>query len=271
MRFLNRVSLATPESVEIEFPLAGIGNRALALVIDYHILGLILVLFWVFCAFFILGTLGVLERIGGNYSAAPLWLLAIAVLLNFAVFAGYFVLFEAFWQGQTPGKRLTKIRVIQNDGRPVGLTQAALRGLLRPVDDFFFIGIFFIVLSKQEKRIGDWVAGTLVVQEGRSDRRSPRLNTSDAATQLAEELPAISDLNQLLPDDFTVLREYLQRRALMAPRAKSDLSMKLARQLRTLIKMETIPDNTTSEVFLEAVYLAYQRHFSAEPVDGSQH
>ncbi len=258
MRFFNHVSLSTPESVELNFTLAGIGSRTLALLIDYHILALLLLGFWIFWGIFSLGLLSYLHQTGMNYSAAPIWLTAIAVLLTFVIFTGYFVFFEVIWQGQTPGKRFAKIRVIRDNGRPIGLQQAALRALLRPIDDFLFIGVFFILFGKKEKRIGDWVAGTLVIREQRGDSKAT-IFTSDQAAQLASELPAMSDLSQLLPDDFAVVRAYLQRRNTMDPQARKDLSLKLARQLRNLIQMETIPPNTTSDHFLEAVYLAYQQ------------
>jgi hypothetical protein len=133
-----------------------------------------------------------------------------------------------------------------------------MRALLRPLDDLFFIGVFFILLGKQEKRLGDWAAGTLVVQEQRGDRRFT-LTISDPAKQLAIDLPKLADLSQLLPDDVAIVRTYLQRRHTMESQAKNDLSMNLARQLRTVIALETIPPNTTSDQFLEAVYEAYQQ------------
>ena len=258
MRFFNRVSLSTPESIELEFTLAGIGNRTLALAIDYQILALLLVVFWVVWSTFSLGLLSYLSQANFSYASAPLWLLAIALLISFFLFTGYFAFFEVVWQGQTPGKRFIKIRVIRDDGRPIGLSQAAMRALLRPLDDLFFIGVFFILLGKQEKRLGDWAAGTLVVQEQRGDRRFT-LTISDPVKQLAIDLPKLADLSQLLPDDFAVVRAYLQRRRTMETRAKNDLSMNLARQLRTVIALETIPPNTTPDQFLEAVYEAYQQ------------
>lgn len=265
MRFFNHISFSTPESVELEFILAGIGNRTLALVIDYHILGVILVGFWILWYWFTMGLFSILSQSGGDYSNVPLWLLAIALLINFVLYNGYFVFFETIWRGQTPGKRITKIRVVQDDGRPIGLPQAALRSILRLIDDFLFIGLFCILLGKREKRIGDWAAGTIVVQETRADAKT-NIVISDVATELAKTLPETTDFAQLLPDDYAVIREYLQRRNRMEVKARSDLSLKLARQLRSLILLETIPPNLTSDQFLEAVYLAYQQQASGSEI-----
>src|SRR5919202_1816512 len=158
MRFFNRVILQTPESVELEFTLAGIGNRAYALLIDYVVLGLILVGFLVFWSIFSFQLYGAIKGWIGNNNQLSLWLIAIQILVSFFIYVSYFVFFEALWQGQTPGKRYVKIRVIRDDGRPIGLQQSTLRALLRPLDDTFFLGLFLIILNRQEKRLGDLVA-----------------------------------------------------------------------------------------------------------------
>ncbi|GAB4132072.1 MAG: hypothetical protein Fur0046_01520 [Cyanobacteria bacterium J069] len=258
MRFLNRVNLNTPESVELEFSLAGIGNRALALLIDYHIVALSLVAFSLLWVFLSTRLMAYLSQLGGNYSALPPWLLALFVLGTFVIYAGYFVGFEVYWQGQTPGKRVAKIRVIRDDGRPIGLTQAGLRSLLRPIDDFFFMGALFILFGKREKRIGDWVAGTLVVQENRS-RTKPAMTPSDRAQKLGDWLPTQSNLENLHPDDVAVIREYLGRRPDMTRKARHDLSLQLARQVRSRIQLEELPAGLNSDEFLEAVYWAVRR------------
>lgn len=262
MPLFKRIKLTTPESVELELTLAGLGSRALALLIDYHILVLELVLFWFAWGLFATELMNYLEPLEVDYSDVPLWLLAIALLVSFAVYTGYFVFFEVFWQGQTPGKRFAKIRVIQDDGKPVGLSQAALRTLLRPIDDILFIGAFFIFFGQREKRLGDWVAGTVVIQEERPQVQK-KLSISEAAQQLATQLPELTDLSQLLPDDFAVISEYLHRRSFMATQARTDLSLKLAREIRAIVRLAEIPAGLTSDQFLEAVYVAYQQQYPA--------
>lgn len=261
MPLFKQVKLTTPESIELELTLAGIGSRAYALMIDYTILWFGLALAWILWTVFATQLLAYLESLQINYSDVPLWLLSIALLVSFAVYAGYFVYFEVVWQGQTPGKRLAKIRVIQDNGKPVGLPQAALRALLRPIDDLLFLGVFFIFFGRREKRIGDWVAGTLVVQEERPPV-DQKLAVSDQARQLAKQLPSLTHLSQLLPDDFAVISDYLHRRHLMTPAAQNTLSLKLAREIRAIVQLAEIPAGLTSDQFLEAIYLAYQQQFS---------
>ena len=259
MRFFNRFIFQTPESVELEFTLAGIGNRALALIIDYIVLGLILIVLlviWAIVSFLISSYLG---EIAANQLA--LWLLAIQLLIIFSTYVSYFVFFETLWQGQTPGKRWVKIRVLRDDGRPIRLQQATLRALLRPIDDLLFLGVFFIIFGKGEKRIGDWVAGTIVIQE-EQPFTSATFPISEKSHILAEKLQIEADMFRLLPQDFAVIREYLQRRGQMLTPARRELARQLAYQVKDIIALEDVPDGVSANLFLEAVYLAYQQKSS---------
>jgi hypothetical protein len=72
-------------------------------------------------------------------------------------------------------------------------------------------------------------------------------------------LQTISDLSQLLPDDFVIIREYLQRRKGMSKKARAALSIKLSEQVKSIINLKILPAEISTDVFLEAVYLAYQQ------------
>lgn len=258
MHIFNRVKYQTPESVELEFTLAGIGNRAWALVIDYHILGLLIVGFLIVWVALATQIVELTAKLFG-LEALELWLIAIALMVMYSIYTGYFVWFETLWQGQTPGKRFAKIRVIRDDGRPIGLQQATLRSLLRPFDDILFLGALLIICTPQEKRLGDWVAGTIAIQ-AESPATAATLTISAAAQTLATQiLKSNNSFAQLLPDDFAVIREYLQRRSAMAPKARKQLSLQLAQQIQAILALESLPTATTPEVFLEAVYLAYTK------------
>ncbi|MEH2058087.1 MAG: RDD family protein [Nostoc sp.] len=256
MHLFNNVKFNTPESVELEFTLAGIGNRAWALLIDYHVLAVILVGF--FTAWSIISV-----PLGDFWvdifgTSVTLWLMAIAILVSFIIYISYFVFFETLWFGQTPGKRVAKIRVVRDDGRLIGLQQATLRALLRPFDETLFIGAFLIILGRREKRLGDLVAGTIVIQ-AQTPTASATLTISEQAKVLHEELVKTADLSPLMPDDFAVIREYLQRRAAMSLKARASLSLKLAEQVVAILNLEKLPEVVTPDVFLEAVYLFYQQ------------
>jgi uncharacterized RDD family membrane protein YckC len=250
MSFFNKIKLQTPESVELDFTLAGIGNRAQALMVDYILLAIAIatVLFTGVVLF-------------SQFQLTPLfqqWYVAVAILVTFTIFVGYFIFFESLWQGQTPGKRYAKIRVIRDDGRPVGLSQATLRSLLRPIDDALSIGFFMIVFNKQEKRLGDLLAGTVVIQEERP-LNDLKLVLSDRAKSFASQLLEVCNLSLLLPDDFASIREFLQRRQQLQPESRKNLSRQLALQLKSILELETIPFKCDAETFIEATFLAYQQ------------
>ena len=250
MRFFNQINLQTPESVELEFTLAGIGNRSFALIIDYIIFSLTILLVWILGGFLAFQLVGFENRLAQ-------WLWAIQLMTTFAIYAGYFVVLETLWQGQTPGKKWTNIRVIRDNGKPERLPQAILRALLRPVDDWLFIGVFLIIFTPQEKRLGDLVAGTLVIQEETS--KSAKVDLSAEAEELAIQLLVEAELANLLPEDFATIRDFLQRRENIMLQYQHQLSRKLAQQVKEIILLEDIPEGYSNSQFLEATYLAYQQ------------
>lgn len=260
MNIFNRVKFSTPENVELELTLAGIGNRAWALLIDYFLLGLILLFFIILGLIFSFVFINFWTNLFGERT--PIWLFGIAIFVNYIIYSGYFVFFETIWQGQSPGKRLAKIRVIKDDGRPVRLTQIALRSLLRPIDELLFIGAILIMFNRWEKRLGDCLAGTIVVQE-QVPNLSDSLSISKAGEYLATELLENAYLSGLLPDDFAVIKEYLQRRYKLSQKGKHDTSLRLARDVQEIINFPELPKDISTDDFLEAVYLAYQQQLSS--------
>jgi uncharacterized RDD family membrane protein YckC len=262
LRILNPISLQTPESVELEMNLAGIGNRAWGLLIDYSILGLSLFVFWVG---WISLAINFLDPLRAYFSddRVGIWLLAIATLISYFTYTGYFVVFETLWYGQTPGKRLAKIRVIRDDGTPLTIFQATLRSLFRPVDDLMFLGAFLIVFIRQEKRLGDFAAGTIVIEVA-STSATNKINISQQAQLEYEKLLYKVNLSLLTPDNFSSIKEYLLRRKIMHIPAKRQLTRKLANQLLDILRLNEIPETLSAEEFLEAVYLAYQKEGSRE-------
>ncbi|QQE65827.1 hypothetical protein GFS31_25170 [Leptolyngbya sp. BL0902] len=256
MGLFRTVTIRTPESIELEFVLAGIGSRAVALVVDYLCLGLGLFTLSVLYSIVLIQLLS-LEPIFNTATATiQLWVTAIFLVLLFALYIGYFVLFETLWFGQSPGKRYTKIRVIRDDGQPERIAQATLRSLLRPVDDILFLGFFCILLTPQEKRIGDWLAGTLVVQV--DPNTSGQITIPERSQAIGKDLITLADLGKLSPDDLATIRDFLQRRTTLSPKAKNQVSDQLARRYRDQIGLERLPTEMTANTFLEALYWAYQ-------------
>jgi uncharacterized RDD family membrane protein YckC len=254
MNFLKRVKSRTPESVELEFVLAGLGNRIYALIIDYLIWSSTLILILIVWAF-------LFTQVTWLQSATirP-WIIAIQLLILFGVYIGYFICFETLWRGQTPGKRYVKIRVIREDGRNVGIQQSILRSLLRPIDDLFCLGFLFILFTAQEKRLGDWVAGTILIQEGQAVTNQ-KITISPAATDLATRLIETGKIGAITPDQFATIRKYLYRYPALAPTARTSVSDRLAQQLLQRIELADTPPTIDAHLTIEAIYLAYQQQF----------
>lgn len=257
MKLFNSIKIQTPESVELEFALAGVGSRAVALAIDYTVLGAgLLLLLWLMI--FMLSQLSQWDvLLSINTDTLQLWTVAIFSVVLFAFYVGYFIAFETLWYGQTPGKRYARIRVIRDDAQPMRVFQATLRSLVRPVDDILFVGFFFIVFGKQEKRIGDWLAGTLVVQTGpRSVNQE--IEVLEMSKKLGAELGTRMSFESVSPDDFATIRDYLQRRTFLTAAARKKVGGRLASQLKAKTELADASMNMTADSFLEAIYWGYQ-------------
>jgi uncharacterized RDD family membrane protein YckC len=169
----------TPEQVELAYSVAGVGSRFVAVLLD----SLILFAFF-FAEILALVMIGAASKMapaaGGWTQTAGKWFIAFIVFINFAVAWGYFALFEAYWHGQTPGKRVMKVRAIKDSGRQITLFEALARNLLRVVDylpGMYLVGLITMLCNKRNQRLGDLVAGTIVVHE-RLDEPSLLYQTS---------------------------------------------------------------------------------------------
>jgi uncharacterized RDD family membrane protein YckC len=164
----ERVHISTPDHVSLEFELAGPGSRFSAYVIDF-ICNVLLIVAIVLTAY-LTGALVALRSLA-NISAgvSDSWIWALVVLIVFLINWGYYVFFEGVGKGSTPGKKRMGIRVIRQDGLPIGLREAALRNLVRAADMLpppsYILGGLVMHFDPQGRRLGDMVAGTYVVVE----------------------------------------------------------------------------------------------------------
>ena len=152
-------TVLTPSNIEIEYRLAGAGSRLAAFIIDFIIqitIGLIITVIILFGVYDY--NLSFLYHIEG---AA----LGVLIISWFLVYFCYFIICEMVSNGRSPGKKMFGLRVISENGQPVGLSQSLIRNLFRAVLDIMYIGLFFILFSPKHKRIGDIVANTVVVAE----------------------------------------------------------------------------------------------------------
>ncbi|MHC8328524.1 RDD family protein [Pseudomonas sp. LB1P83] len=144
----TRYQVETPEGIDLPLRPAGLMVRALAFSIDLGLRGLILGVLFIVLAF--LGKLGA----------------GLGSILLFGVSWWYMVLFEVLNQGRSPGKQWMGLRVVQDDGTPIGWSASLLRNLLRFVDLLpfgYFLGAISCLQHPSFKRLGDLAAGTLVI------------------------------------------------------------------------------------------------------------
>jgi uncharacterized RDD family membrane protein YckC len=256
----DQLNIDTPELVSIELPLAGIGSRFIAAIVDSLVLGSALILL-IFLAAYIIPALGAI----GEKAAS--WGVGILFLIVFLLFWGYFALSEAFGNGRTLGKRVAKIRVIHQSGRGINFVEALARNLVRFIDylpGFYGVGVVAMFMSKRSQRLGDMVAGTLVVREreveapmwGESTSRT--LTAAAMAPQspippphLRVALPAPA-LAKLSPADLEVLEGFFLRRLDMDLATRRALAGRIASALCAKSGL-TVPPETSVETFLEAV------------------
>jgi uncharacterized RDD family membrane protein YckC len=160
-----RYVVDTPEHISFSYTLAGIGSRGLAAIIDT----LLILLLQLILAVVLLLSGAQLDNAG--ISLAESLVLAIWSLLAFVLLWGYYVLFELLWNGQSPGKRLLRLRTVREGGRPIHASAVIIRNLVRAIDLLplgYGLGVLVMFVDRQDRRLGDLAAGTLVVREPRT-------------------------------------------------------------------------------------------------------
>jgi uncharacterized RDD family membrane protein YckC len=174
-----KLEVATPERVSLSLPIAGIGFRSMAYLIDALLLFAAGVVLFFITSFLIPDLLRAAQSLSGIERAA-------FGLIAFALIWGYWTGMELAWRGQTVGKRLMKIRVVKSDGSPIGLFESAVRNLLRIIDFMpacYPVGLISMLVDSRHRRLGDLVAGTMLVRE-------ETIDLSRYAAARSSELPA---------------------------------------------------------------------------------
>ncbi|MGI6705995.1 MAG: RDD family protein [Clostridia bacterium] len=213
----GEIRITTPESVHIRFEAAGIGSRFAALMVDTVIQ---LVLFFIL----LISLFGAGITMEGIVEGILSWYTALFIILSFLIFMGYFIFFETVFHGRTPGKAMMKIRVIQSSGQPVTFMGSVLRNIFRLADffpGFYGIGILVMFISSESRRIGDYLAGTVVVRD--YGIRSPYL--PDPGNERAEGTVNPYPLDGA---EYRLLKEFMQRRQEFVPEKREQIAREMA-------------------------------------------
>jgi len=207
----------------VEFAIAGIGSRFLALTVDLLIQG---------AAGVALIIVVLLLSLTGLFNGLPLsrqWVTALLIAFTFLSHFGYFTIFEILWRGQTPGKRMVHIRVVKDSGRTLSASEAILRNLMRIADQLpalYAVGILSALLTAQNQRLGDLMAGSIVVREASLSQMRPVWdNAVPSAT-------GVDQLQQLSDEDLALIETFLSRRSELPSNVRSRMASEILERLR---------------------------------------
>jgi uncharacterized RDD family membrane protein YckC len=264
------VLINTPENVELEYELGGIGTRFAAALLDTVFQILMFLAFWAAVA--LIGILIAITRLTFLLVVVA-YLAEVSAVLTVAgavlVWVGYFIYFETRWNGQTPGKRICGLRVMNEHGYPVTAFAVLLRNLLRIVDflpGFYAVGLVSIFVSGSYQRIGDMVGGTIVIKQRIPDRVRSLDNLLRAARVTPEHLDraalqlVLRDAGLLTPDEYLALKHFTERRRSLEWNAQQLAAMKIAVPL--MQRLSIVPPPGVSSInyadFLEYLSIAYE-------------
>jgi len=221
---VQTVDIETPELVTFSYTVAGVGSRVAAALIDYLLCLVLFIAILVGMAY-----LGAGRAVARSGTSSEAWAIAVVVLGQFFILWGYYVLWEGLADGQTPGKRFMRLRVVSDGGYSVSFAGSAIRNLVRildmqPVFTYGF-GIASILATKQGKRLGDLAAGTLVVREQLVHSPAVRAQTTEVLPD--QGAPATATPARLTDDEFAVLERFIERRAALVPARRTELATRL--------------------------------------------
>jgi uncharacterized RDD family membrane protein YckC len=239
--------IVTPEAVVLQFETAGLGSRSFALLLDLLIQGAVL-----FAVSFALVA-------AGSDTAGTIVLVVTSTLILF----GYPIAFETLWRGRTPGKAAFGLRVLTREGAPVRFRHAAIRSFLQLVDLWLTSGgaaVMAILLTRDNQRLGDLAAGTLVLRErsGAGRTRSVQFPVPYGYESYAATL----DTAGLTADEYGAVRSFLLRAPTLQPDVRGALAAQVAGPVAARMR-HTPPSWVTPETFLLCVAAAHQRRAAA--------
>ena len=242
--------MVTPEAVALEFQTANLGSRILAYLID-----LAVVTVGILAGLLAVALLGQATDV-----VVPDWVaLTIVLVLLPGWWLGYFIAFETLWRGRTLGKAALGLRVVTKEGAPVRFRHAAIRGLLGLVDFALaggFFAVVFILFTRDNQRLGDLVAGTLVLRE-RSGLAAPAPVTFTPPQGL-EAYTATLDASRVGTEEYQAVRTFLLRAPSLPPGPRAALALQLANPLAGRLRPPP-PAGISPELYLHCVAAAYQQ------------
>ncbi|MGB0370863.1 MAG: RDD family protein [Opitutales bacterium] len=221
----NALTIQTPEGVTFEYLLGSPVARCLALAIDYAAI-------WVF-----FGIVSVLVGLLGWVSADIAT--AVYTIAYFVVSIGYFLFLEFTWKGQTIGKKVMRLKVMDAHGYRLRIDQVVMRNLMRFVDSlpvFYCVGGVVSMMNRRSQRLGDIISGTVVVRIPETE--IPKMSElSNVKYNSFHEHPRLEALlrERVSPEQAKIALQALQRRDILDPKARIELFADLANYFKEAV------------------------------------
>jgi uncharacterized RDD family membrane protein YckC len=238
------LEVRTPESIAFSYELAGLGSRFLALIVDQAIQ--VVVLIAMFAGVIAWAAANVPRRSlpAGDVKVGESIAIAIFAVIAFVVLFGYFIVFEAVWNGQTPGKKLLGIRVVRDGGYPIDFGASLIRNLIRvgeQIIGYYAIAAISALISPENKRLGDFAAGTIVVRDARLAQPTDLRERTDE--------PVYAPTAYLSGDERALVKRFLERRDALGEDRRRELAWDLAARFRKRVPPELarLPDESLLE------------------------
>jgi len=248
----DKLTIDTPEQVHLEFGLANLGSRFMAIFADT------LIQFVAFLVLYIIDGIVLNGAMFSRVGTYRVWVRAVIILADFCVLWGYFAFFEALWKGQTPGKRWAGIRVIKETGRPIDTFEAIARNFLRAVDwfpGFYGVGIVTMLLNSKNRRLGDFVAGTLVVHDKTSKDSDLFFNTSRTKADMV-----LYQATRLSVQEIELIETFLARRLDIPSEVRKQNAVRIAEMIGAKLGIGVDSRPADNENFLELVVQEFRNH-----------
>jgi uncharacterized RDD family membrane protein YckC len=245
------VEIETPEKIVFTYAVSSTGTRIFSYTIDLVIQFLTIVILIVII--FAVSGLNLAQEL--RYSVSGLFI-AFLYLVYFFIQWGYYILFEVIMGGQSPGKKLMKIRVIRTNGEPLDFATITLRNLLRVVDAFPFfhlVGGLVSIVDKLSRRVGDIVADTIVVKEMEFNLREPDFRTVFRTLVQREKLSLLN--KKLNEEQLYILRRFLNEKNSLPFEKQNEIALRLAKSVRKRLGIKEEIEEPIN--FIEKVYRAH--------------
>ncbi|WP_312991737.1 RDD family protein [Chryseobacterium flavum] len=241
---MSQIAINTSQNVNISFNTASVGERMLAFIIDLLIkVAFVVIVFYLFFNIFDLGYL---------LSGLDQWsIMAIYIVLTFPAQI-YPLVLESLMEGQTPGKKIMKIKVVKIDGYQAGFGDYLIRWVFRLVDISFagVVGLISMIVSRNNQRLGDIASGTAVIS------LKNNINISHTILENIHEdyIPSFPQVIALSDNDMRIIKDNYTKALKIDDR---QIITKLSDKIKSILKLEIDSTKMTERQFINIIIKDY--------------